>query len=619
MTMNSTDLKAADRRYYRGRLGAVYSRTGTVFRVWQPFAESAVLRLYNADGERIFSAPMTRGVKSADGIFEYEKRGDLDGVWYDYLITRNGETVQSADPYAALVTADGKRGQVVDMRRHAPDGWETERNVSHTDPIIYELSVRDFSMDESAGFANRGKFSAFSEEGVCNSHGATVGLDYIRSLGVTHIQLMPIFDFDLDGGGYNWGYNPRFYNAPSALYSRSDGVYELRRLVMAAHSRGLGVVFDVVYNHVFSAEDSAFGRIFPRYYFRGKGGYSNGSGCGNEFASERKTARKFILDSLEFIAREYKADGFRFDLMGLLDIRTLREAERRLRRINPDILLYGEGWTGGASPYPERYRAVLRNARSLPGFAFFNDSFRDGVKGSVFCAEDRGYVNGAPDSAHLEPIRQALTGRFSGSFWTDSAAQTVNYAECHDNLTLFDKLKVTLGEKELIERADKMAAALIMLSRGIAFIQAGQELLRTKNGDENSYCSPDSVNSVKWNSLSENRGIAEYYRGLAAFRRRFGGIADRRVETLGGGFVMTFGDFIFIVNPTGKRLTVHRLTAAPLTEKHSAAAPPTANGRGFEVYADGKRASDAPLYTRKRLICAEYSILIARRTENDTD
>lgn len=588
MTMNYFDFKAADRQYYRGRLGAVYSRRRTIFRVWQPFAESAVLRLYDADGKCFFAAPMER----SGGIFEYERRGDLDGVWYDYLITRNGETVTSADPYSALVTADGERGQVVDMRRHAPEGWENVRGIAHECPIIYELSVRDFSMDEGAGFVNRGKLAAFAETGVCNSRGDTVGLDYIKYLGATHIQLMPIFDFDLDGGTYNWGYNPRFFNAPAAYYSQRDGVYELRRLVMAAHERGLGVIFDVVYNHVFSAEDSAFGRIFPRYYFRGKdgcsNGYSNGSGCGNEFASECKTARKFILDSLEFIAREYKADGFRFDLMGLLDLRTLREAERRLRRVNPDILLYGEGWTGGASPYPERYRGVLRNARELPRFAFFNDAFRDGVKGSVFCAEDCGYVNGAPDNGHLEPIAAALTGKFPESFWTSSAAQTINYVECHDNLTLFDKLNITLGEAERIEKADKMAAALIMLSRGIAFIQAGQELLRTKNGDGNSYRAPDSVNSLKWNSLSENRSIAEYYRGLAAFRRRFGGIAERKLEPLGGGFIMTFGDFLFIVDPTDKELTVKR--------------------RGdFEVYADGERASDTPC-TR----CARAAAFAAR-------
>ncbi|MBD5383714.1 MAG: type I pullulanase, partial [Ruminococcaceae bacterium] len=507
---NYFDFKAADRQYFSGKLGADCSPERTVFRVWQPFAENVDLRLYNAKNEPVFTAPMER----KNGVFEYEKKGDLDGVFYTFSVKRNGETVESADPYSAAVTADGERGQIVDMRRHAPDGWENERNISAENPIIYELSVRDFSMDESADFASRGKFPAFCEENVNNSYGDIAGLDYIKKLGVTHLQLMPIFDFDLDGGEYNWGYNPRFYNAPSAYYSQSDGVSELRRLVSAAHKKGLGVVMDVVYNHVFSADDSPFGRIFPRYYFRGNETYSNGSGCGNEFASERKMARKFILDSLEFLAREYKLDGFRFDLMGLLDIGTLREAERRLRKINPDILLYGEGWTGGASPYPERFRAVLRNAKKLPNYAFFNDRFRDGVKGSVFNDKDAGYVNGADDEWHLAPIKWALSGMFPSDFWTDNPAQTINYVECHDNSTLFDKLKISLdgADRERIIKADKMAAALIFLSRGIAFIQAGQEFLRTKNGCGNSYNAPDSVNSLKWDKVTENRDIVEYYR-----------------------------------------------------------------------------------------------------------
>lgn len=597
--MNSFDFKAADKQYFGGKLGADCSPERTIFRVWQPFAENVDLRLYNAESELFFSAPMER----KNGVFEYEKSGDLDGVFYTFSVTRSGETVESADPYSAAVTADGERGQVVDMRRHAPDGWENESNISAENPVIYELSVRDFSMDESADFASCGKFPAFCEENVKNSRGDSAGLDYIKDLGVTHIQLMPIFDFDLDGGEYNWGYNPRFYNSPSAYYSRSDGVLELRELVAAAHKKGLGVIADVVYNHVFSADDSPFGRIFPRYYFRGKGEYSNGSGCGNEFASERNMARKFILDSLEFLAREYKLDGFRFDLMGLLDIKTLREAERRLRKINPDILLYGEGWTGGASPYPERYRAVLKNAKKLPGYAFFNDRFRDGVKGSVFNSGDCGYVNGAADEWHFAPIKWALSGTFPDDFWTDNAAQTVNYVECHDNLTLFDKLNISLNGayKESVIRFDKMAAALVFLSHGIAFIQAGQEFLRTKNGIDNSYDSPDSVNSLKWDQVTENRGIVEYYRGLIAFRKRFlGRFGECVFEELDGGVIMKTGDFLLLINPTENKISVN-------TDSE------------FDIFADESRAADKPLYTSKRLCCAEFSILLARRITNETD
>lgn len=599
MMTNCFDFKAADKFYFGGKLGADCSPERTVFRVWQPFAENVELRLYNTGNGLIFSAPMTK----KNGVFEYEKSGDLDGVFYAFSVTRNGETVESADPYSYAVTAGGERGIVIDMRRHAPEGWENERNVSSENPIIYELSVRDFSMDENADFASRGKFSAFCEEKVKNSHGDIVGLDYIKDLGATHIQLMPIFDFDLEGGGYNWGYNPRFFNAPSTYYSRRDGVQELRELVAAAHKRGLGVVLDVVYNHVFSADDSPFGRIFPRYYFRGKDGYSNGSGCGNEFASERKMARKFILDSLEFLAREYKLDGFRFDLMGLLDIGTLREAERRLRKINPGILLYGEGWTGGASPYPERFRAVLRNAERLPGFAFFNDRFRDGVKGSVFSGEDTGYVNGTADEWHFAPIRWALSGEFPNDFWTDNTAQTINYVECHDNHTLFDKLSISLdgADPERVIRADKLAAALVFLSRGIAFIQAGQEFLRTKNGIDNSYNSPDSVNSLKWDMVTENRDIVEYYRGLIAFRKRFlGEFGECAFEELNGGIVMKTGDFLLLLNPTAEKITAET------------------DGE-FEIFADENRAADKPLYMSKRLCCAEFSVLLARRITDEAN
>ena len=590
--MNFEQISAFD-----GALGAVCSENGTTFRVWQPTAERIELRLYGNDGI-LKTAPM----RSENGVFECGVSGDLDGVHYTFAVTRNGETVECADPYAKSVTADGERSILVNMRRHVPKNWESDRPISFGNPekaVIYELSVRDFSMDESAGFKNRGKFAAFCEDGVTNSHGERVGSEYIKSLGVTHIQIMPMFDFDMDGGEYNWGYNPRFYNAPSAYYSQEDGIKELRELVAAAHKKGLGVVADVVYNHVFDVDKSPFQKLFPDYYFRtdDKGEFSNGSGCGNEFASERKMARKFIVDSLVFLALEYHLDGFRFDLMGLLDIETLREAERRLREINPDILLYGEGWTGGISPLAEKKRAVLGNARELPNFAFFNDRFRDAVKGSVFNAADCGYVNGAADDWHFEPIRAALSGEFPEDFWADEPRQTVNYVECHDNLTLFDKLNVSLDKANLerVKLADKTAAALVLLSRGIAFIQAGQEFLRSKNGEHNTYNLPDGVNSLKWDKLTENRDIVEYYRGLIAFRRRFlSELGARAFEQIGGGFMMTAGAFVLVVSPINEELR------------------PNLNG-AFEVYADRDRASDKPLYSVDELCCKEFSILLVRK------
>lgn len=593
-----------EERAFGGALGTNCTEKGTSFRVWQPLAERVELLLYNERGELAKRLAM----RSKDGVFESRVRGDLDGVRYAFAVRRNGETALCPDPYAKSVTADGKRSVVVNMRRHAPKGWSADKPLSFHDPenaVIYELSVRDFSMDENASFKNRGKFTAFRERGVRNSYGDTVGLSYIKKLGVTHIQLMPVFDFDMDKSEYNWGYNPRFYNAPAAYYSQNDGIEELRGLVAAAHKAGLGVVADVVYNHVFDAGNSVFQALFPDYYFRmdGKtGGFSNGSGCGNEFASERTMARKFIVDSLVFLAREYHLDGFRFDLMGLLDIETLRLAEHKLRGINPDILLYGEGWTGGVSALCEERRAVLPNARELHNFAFFNDSFRDALKGSVFGAKDRGYVNGAADETHFEPLRAALSGEFPDDFWTDDPRQTINYAECHDNLTLFDKLNASLDSAdfeytERVKLAEKTAAAFILLSRGMAFLQAGQEFLRSKNGDGNSYNKPDSVNSVKWNKVTENSDIADYYRGLIAIRRRFRGEFGERVfERIGSGFMMTAGEFILLVSPTAEELS------------------PELYGT-FKVYADRDKASDKPLYTAKRLYCAGFSILLARKTQ----
>lgn len=596
---NNYDFDFADEQSYDGELGAVFSPEKTVFRVWQPFAESAEVRIF--DGEKpVENIPMRQN----GGVWECEKPGNCAGLAYDYLITRNGETVNAPDPYSRAVTADGERSLIVDMNANKPDDWdnqpELQRGISAENPVVYELSVRDFSTDESANFVNRRKFAAFCEDGITNSHGGIVGLEYIRSLGVTHIQLMPVFDFDLDGSEYNWGYNPRFYNAPCTCYTQKNSVLELRELVAAAHAKGIGVIVDVVYNHLYSAENSAFGRIFPSYYFRQNedGSYTNGSGCGNEFASERKMARKFIIDSLEFLAREYRLDGFRFDLMGLLDIETLRGAEKRLRAINPDILLYGEGWTGGESALAEEFRAVQKSACKLPGYAFFNDSFRDGVKGSVFDDTDCGYVNGTSDEYHLIPIKQVLTGKFV-DFWTENAAQTVNYVECHDNLTLFDKLTASLknADSRQITAAGRTAAALTLLSRGISFIQAGQEFLRTKNGEHNSYNLPDSINSIKWDLVTENRAEVEYYRGLIALRKRlFNGFFGCSFVDLGGGFMINYkhsdGGYALIVNPTDETVIVEK------------------SGK-FAIYADSEQVSDKPIRKTEGLRCAARSVLFA--------
>lgn len=598
--MKKIDLETAEKCAFDGELGAIFSPEKTIFRLWQPFAEKAFLRLYNRDCERVVSLEMLK----KGSVFECEKQGNLEGVLYDFLVIDSGGEREFADIYARDVTADGKRGIVTDMSKNCPKNWENDDFLHFEEPekaVIYEVSVRDFSSDKSGRYASRGKFLAFCESEATNDYGDKIGLDYIKSLGVTHIQLMPVFDFDCDGSEYNWGYNPRFFNSPSKQYSLNNAVLELRELISCAHNKGLGVVADVVYNHVYSAEKSNFEKQLPGYFFRGEDDFSNGSGCGNELATERLMTRKFILDSLEFLTKEYHFDGFRFDLMGLIDAETMQIAAKKLREINPSILLYGEGWTGGASALPERLRAVQANARKLPKIAFFNDSFRDAVKGNVFDRNGCGFVNGSADLTNFEPIYAAISCDFSNNFWTNNAVQSVNYVECHDNLTLFDKLRISLNGAglERIIAAEKMAAALVFLSNGIAFFQAGQEFLRSKNFSENSYNLPDEINSIKWNLLRENADLVSYYRGLIGFRKRFYCIfrgCDFTKKK--SAYILSKNNFYMIINTANNSFCSEYLGH-------------------YEYFIDETNSSDSPIYTDKRLYSAGFGVVVARRLDDE--
>ncbi len=613
---------------YGGKLGAVWTAERTSFAVWSPAAESAELRLYHDDSE---AQPFrTEIMRNENGVWKAEIPGDQNGVYYTYAFTHGGNTAETIDIYARSCGANGKRGMILDLRATDPDGWENDEKVKlpdYTDAVIYELHVRDFSSDESGKFTLRGKFGAFCEKAV-NGFGDTIGLDYIKKLGVTHIHLLPVFDYQSvdendPGAGFNWGYDPLNYNIPEGSYStdphRGEArVREFKQLVQAAHERGIGVIMDVVYNHTYATEDSPFNKTFPGYYYRhnADGTLSNGSACGNEFASERAMASRFIADSLLYWAREYHIDGFRFDLMGLLDIATLNSAAAELRAENPSVILYGEGWTGGECPLPEELRAMKMNARMLPQFAMFSDDFRDGVKGSVFSDEDCGYVNGkAAENAEL--IKSVISGgiwredvgRASGECWADKPQQSVNYVEAHDNLTLYDKLRSSMpGASESdIAAADKLAAALVFLSQGVPFIQAGQEILRSKTAADgsfvhDSYNSPDSVNSIKWNDITLRRGVMEYYRGLIAARKRFPQLRMRdaesirriRFETLDGGAISAdMGGLLLIVNPC----------AHPLRYE---------NGKRMMVFADHISAGARPLFIADGAVSvAPHGIILA--------
>lgn len=623
-----------DKKYaYDGALGAICTREKTEFAVWSPYAEGASVNLYR---DSVCEKPYnTVEMRSENGVWKTEVSGDLHGVYYTYSLTIGGKVNETIDIYAQSAGANGIRGMVADMSHTNPKGWEKSEYVklnSYTDAVLYELHIRDFSIDKSGSFKHRGKFAAFTENGVTNANGDKIGLDYIKELGVTHIHLLPSFDYGSvdetdDKPQFNWGYDPVNYNMPEGSYSSdaSDGltrVTEFKEMVQAAHNHGLGIVMDVVYNHTYFAKGSPFDKTVPGYYYRHKknGILSDGSACGNEFASERAMARKFICDSLCMWAKEYKVDGFRFDLMGLIDVETLNLCAKKLREINPNVILYGEGWTGGACPLDENLRAMKKNAVKVPNIAMFSDDFRDGLKGSVFIAKDTGYVNGGANSESAELVKSLLCGglknldikRDADEIWTDDPGQTVNYVEAHDNLTLFDKLHVSCpksDEKTLIA-IDKLTAALIFLAQGIPFIQAGQEMLRSKplpdgGFDENSYKSPDAVNSIKWNKIAENKDIVDYYRGLIAIRRKFPQLRLRsadeirervKFEDIGGGaLAMCIDGLVAVFNPTNKSVTFKK-------------------PGNYDVYADERNASDKPLRRHSGNLVAEpHSVIFAER------
>lgn len=622
--------EADDRFGFDGRLGADYYDSHTVFRVWSPEAESVMLNLYESDTA---AHPIERhAMSNRNGTWECTILGDLHGHYYTYTLFSDGWERETIDIYARSAGCNGERGLVFDPRKTDPEGWADSQCVklaSYTDAVIYELHVRDFSADPSAKFRYPGKFLAFTEEGVTNAQGIPAGIDHIASLGVTHIHLLPVYDFatideDKDEPQYNWGYDPLNYNVPEGSYSTNphDGlcrVREFKQMVQSIHKHGMGVIMDVVYNHTYYTADSPFSKTYPHYYYRhNQHGYSNGSGCGNEFASERYMARRYIIDSLCYLAKEYKLDGFRFDLMGLLDTKTLNLAAEKLREINPDIILYGEGWTGGSCPLDECHRAIKWNARSVPEFAMFSDDFRDKVKGSVFDDRSYGYVNGAASGSMAQQMRPVLCGgvyhpqggRSENEYWTDSPCQCVNYVEAHDNLTFWDKLTLSMpgAPSEIQYATDKLGAAVVLFSQGIPFMQAGQEFLRSKPHPaggfvHDSYNSPDSINSLKWEQATLHRDIVAYYRGLIAIRRKFPQFRLSTAEQIrkiirfedrdDGVMPIRFGEeLLLVINPLGHTVEIEA---------------------AGEVYADKIQASDSPLYRIKgKFPCAPRSILLVK-------
>ncbi len=548
LTFNTVfNTKAFEATYgYDGALGAIYTPAKTSFRLWAPTATNVLLNTYanGTDGNPQKSVALTRDAK---GTWIYEAAEDMKGVYYTYSITVLGLTNEAVDPYARAVGVNGKRAMVIDLASTNPTGWDSIKRPAFknsTDAIIYEAHLRDLSVSPDSGIKNKGKFLGLTEENTQTPNGIKTGLSHLVELGITHLHLLPVFDFrsidetTLDKNSFNWGYDPQNFNVPEGSYSTDPykaevRVKEFKEMVMALHKNDIRVVMDVVYNHTGASADSDFSKIVPNYYYRfnDNGSFSNGSGTGNETASDRIMMRKFIVDSVVYWASEYKVDGFRFDLMALHDIETMNAVRVALDKVDPSILIYGEGWTGGASPLPDVEKALKKNISQISGVAAFSDDIRDAIKGFVFNNLDKGFVNGGlnlEESIKFGIIASTMNinvdytkVKYSKTPYAKTPSSVVSYVEAHDNLTLWDKLKLTnpdATEAQLIAM-DRMANAIVLTSQGTSFLHAGSDFLRTKNGNGNSYNSPDAINQLVWERKGTYIDTFKYFQGLIAMRK----------------------------------------------------------------------------------------------------
>jgi len=546
--------------YNGGDLGVSWSNTETKLNIWAPSASAVSFQLYrNGQGGTPLKSFSLK--KQPKGNWTHTLPGDWEGYYYTFKVKVNNNWLNEVpDPSAKAVGVNGLRGMIVNMKSTNPSNWDFDKYPllkNQTDAVIYELHVRDASIQANSGILNKGKFLGLTEVGTKSPAGLPSGLDYVKELGITHVHLLPSFDFkSLDEAKtspqYNWGYDPKNYNVPEGSYATNpfDGkvrINEFKKLVQTFHKNQIGVILDVVYNHTGDTENSIFNQIVPNYYYRQNfdGSFSNASGCGNEMASERPMFRKFIIESLLHWVNEYHIDGFRFDLMGIHDLKTMESIRDTLKKVKPDILLYGEGWTAGGSPLPENERAVKANIHQLPGIAAFSDEVRDGIKGHVFTPSDKGFVSGKYDLA--ESVRFGVVGgvfhpqinyqkvNYAKSPWAMEPNQTIIYASCHDNHTLWDRLEIANPNVSVQDRISmqKLALGIVLTSQGISFLHAGSEFLRTKNGVENSFESSDVVNQLDWERRDENVNVTNYIRNLIQLRKthpafRLGNASDIR-------------------------------------------------------------------------------------------
>ena len=574
--------------YYDGELGVQYQQNKSVFTLWAPTATGVRLKLETRDGTHDETIDMGRGEK---GVWKTTIHRDLEYYQYAYLVCVNQIWSEAVDPYVVSVTANGVKGVIIDLNKTAIPKRELPTLEHETDSIIYETHIRDFTIHPDSGVIHKGTFEGALELGTKDSKGNETCLSYVKSLGITHLELLPLHDFvGVDelkmNKEYNWGYNPLHYNAPEGSYSSDPNnpynrIHELKRLIDQIHQIGIRVVLDVVYNHVYERESSSFEKVVPGYYFRhdDHGIPSNGTGVGNDLASERKMVRKFIVDSVLFWINEYHIDGFRFDLMGILDVQTMNEIRRNVEGIDPSVLIIGEGWDLN-TPLAAEKKANMHNQQSLPRIGHFNDWFRDSIKGNTFNLYDRGYICG--NESYYESALEVMAGSIGykndeeGLF--TEPIQSVNYIESHDNHTLWDKLKFCLSDEddEVLEAVHLLGTSIVLLSQGIPFLHSGQEFFRTKKGDGNSYQSSDEINFLDWNRKQNYNQNVQYVKGLinirkthAAFRFPTATLIRKHMKSLpiqkpliGWKLedVAKYGptdSILILINPTKKKETVY--------------------------------------------------------------
>lgn len=533
---------------YEGNdLGVFWTPEKTFVRIWAPSAKRVLFRLYKEGwgGQAIREIPM---LPDTAGTWIVEIIENVENLYYTLQVRDNsGWLKEGPDIYARAIGVNGKRGMIIDIQKTNPPMWDQDKRRTLPDPtemIIYEIHVRDFSIASSSGIVNRGKYLGFTEKGTKLSTGEKTGLDHLVELGISHVHLLPVSDFytvdeTKTSPQYNWGYDPLNYNSPEGWYSTNphDGavrILEFKQLVKSLHDNGIGVIVDVVYNHTGLIFESYFNQTVPGYFYRfnKEGSFSDATGCGNELATEREMVCNYIIESVAWWAEEYHLDGFRFDLMGIIDIETMNKIRARLDTIDPNIFVYGEGWTAGPSPLPDNQRALKVNTKLLDRIASFCDDIRNGLKGSPFDKFSRGFISG--ETLREEQIKFGIVGAVahdqiiyyyvdtSRLAWANQPGQCINYVSCHDNYTLFDKLQYSCPEasKDTMERMARLAVGIILTSQGVPFLLGGEEMLRSKGGHPDSYRSPDELNRIDWTRKIRYKGMVDFTRNCIELRHK---------------------------------------------------------------------------------------------------